>query len=262
MASPGSTVLPLLQTVQISTPSTIVPDAVTMNTGATVTLNRAASEATFNAANSALGASNVVLTQKPGLVYVGTSGANTIHIDGLYAASDLNWTDFGSWNVFPTNGDQAANRYHSEFVTGFQTPGSNVPTTGSATYSGRTLGQFFHGGSGGSDVLAGAANLTADFANRTIMGSLTDMSVGDPWFTGSSPWNSVSLSASFASGQSAFTGTAAVTSAPNHDWALKAGATGTVAGSFFGPNAEEVGAVWTLFDGTSSAIGSLGARRQ
>jgi hypothetical protein len=33
-----------------------------------------------------------------------------------------------------------------------------------------------------------------------------------------------------------------------------------VAGMFFGPNAEELGAVWTLSDGIGAAIGTIGAK--
>jgi hypothetical protein len=38
---------------------------------------------------------------------------------------------------------------------------------------------------------------------------------------------------------------------------MGSGATGTVEGRFFGPAGQEAGAVWTLFDGTKSAIGIL-----
>ena len=37
--------------------------------------------------------------------------------------------------------------------------------------------------------------------------------------------------------------------------------TGTVEGKFFGLRAEEGGAVWTLFDGMKSAIGTLTGKR-
>ena len=33
-----------------------------------------------------------------------------------------------------------------------------------------------------------------------------------------------------------------------------------IAGLFFGPAAEELGAVWTLSDGTRTAIGTIGAK--
>jgi hypothetical protein len=38
-------------------------------------------------------------------------------------------------------------------------------------------------------------------------------------------------------------------------------ATGTLEGKFFGPSAQEAGAVWTLFDGTKAAIGTLTGKR-
>jgi hypothetical protein len=37
--------------------------------------------------------------------------------------------------------------------------------------------------------------------------------------------------------------------------------TGTIEGKFFGPSAQEAGAVWTLFDGTRAAIGTLSGKR-
>jgi len=243
MAEPGATVFPLLQTVQVADNGTLRPSLNAMSGGATLTLDRSASRATFNIADGALEVSNVVLTKTPTTVYHETSGSTVIRLD----FDALDWTAFGSWSVYP---DRNPNGHYSEFVTGFQTPGTAVPTSGSATYDGVATG---NGG-----YLSGTAKLQTDFGARTVTGTLTDMRAGD-WDSGYLPWNTVSLSASFASGQSRFSGTTAVTSAPGNDRSLGAGAVGTVLGSFFGPNAQEVGAVWTLFDGTRSAVGTIGA---
>ena len=253
MAAPGSTVLPLLQTVQVFTAatSTFRPDSATMNGGATLILDPAASRATFSIANGALGVSNTVLTKQPTTVFYETSGTSVIRLD--FAA--LDWTAYGWWTVYPGGTNPVTTVHSSEFVTGFQTPGSAVPTTGSATFTGDAFGLT------SGEFLFGTANLQANFANGTITGTLTDMLVGDAWMFGQFPWNSVSLSASFARGQSGFSGTTAVTSAPANSLSLAANATGTVVGSFFGPAAQELGAVWTLFDGTKSATGTIGAKK-
>lgn len=247
IAAPGNTVLPLLQTVQVSTAATLGPDLATMDSGATLILDPTAREARFSIANAALAVSNVGLHAEPNTVYFETSGTTVIRL--AYAA--LDWTLFGSWYAHPDNGVQAPAVYASEFVTGFQTSGSAMPTSGSANYSGGVFGEYGY--------LSGSANLQVNFADQTLTGTLTDMEWGS-WDDGYSPWNSVSLSASFAGGQSQFSGSTAVTSAPDNTLSLGANATGTVVGSFFGPNAEEIGAVWTLFDGTNSATGTIGAR--
>ena len=56
-----------------------------------------------------------------------------------------------------------------------------------------------------------------------------------------------------------FTGTTAATTSPGTVGSMSSSATGTFAGAFFGPSAQELGAVWTLHDGTSTAIGTIGS---
>jgi hypothetical protein len=75
------------------------------------------------------------------------------------------------------------------------------------------------------------------------------------------PWNDVSVNASIAAGTNKFSGTTGVTSTPQNTFSLKGSAIGSINGAFYGPAAEELGAIWTLSDGTISAIGGLAARR-
>ena len=82
---------------------------------------------------------------------------------------------------------------------------------------------------------------------------------------GSSPyhflkWNDVSFSASIGTGTNRFSGTTAATSAPGTGFSLAGSATGTINGAFFGPAAQNVGAVWTLGDGSISAIGTIAGK--
>jgi len=73
------------------------------------------------------------------------------------------------------------------------------------------------------------------------------------------PWNDVSVGAAIAAGTNRFGGTTAVTSSPANSFSLKPSAAGSVNGAFFGPAAQQLGAVWTLSDGTISALGSVTA---
>jgi hypothetical protein len=102
--------------------------------------------------------------------------------------------------------------------------------------------------------LTGDATLQANFGAASITGSLTNMTADG------TPWNSVSLLGAISGGQNYFSGTTAVSSTPAGPSSLNGSASGTFAGLFFGPNAQELGAVWTLFDGTSAALGTIGAK--
>jgi hypothetical protein len=67
------------------------------------------------------------------------------------------------------------------------------------------------------------------------------------------------INAAIAARSNRFSGATAVTSAPQNPFSLAGSATGHVDGAFFGPAAQAVGAVWTLSDGTTSAIGGIAA---
>ena len=177
----------------------------------------------------------------------------------------LDWTRAGYWSVnipegtWDYGGDTAQ---HGVFVVGYETPSGAMPTTGSATYTGFAFGRMYVPSST-TDALPcmcqevpvqGDAFLTANFGARTVTGELTNMY--RVWWD-ESRWNDVTFTSVIAG--NGFSGTTSVTGAV--DLGMRANATGTLEGRFFGPSAEEVGAVWTLFDGTNAAIGTLGGRR-
>jgi hypothetical protein len=176
--------------------------------------------------------------------------------------SSLSWTAYGDWASYRRDLAEVS-RHDGIFFTGFQTPADSVPTVGTATYTGRTTGIVWNGGfegvgTAGMEELNGKVSLQANFATRIIDGALTEMGSGDP-FDGSFPWNSVAVTGVFSGGQSTFAGTATAISTTSDSASLKANATGTLLGSFFGPFAQEVGGVWTLTDGMKSASGAFGA---
>jgi hypothetical protein len=155
------------------------------------------------------------------------------------------------------------------FVTGYETPAADVPTTGTATFNGLAQGTVYVPlvqGSGGTLCncgeawITGNAGFTADFGARSLTGSLSGMTTPHPWQDGAFiAWNDVGFSSAIIGNR--FSGTTWVLTVPSGYASLANNATGTLEGRFFGPAAREAGAVWTLFDGTNSAIGTLTGRR-
>lgn len=186
-------------------------------------------------------------------------------------ADNLTYSLYGAWNLTPIQVGGAANYQFGAGISGYQTPTANVPT-GTATYLGNsaaTGGAFGHvvtpDGAGNIVInsVAGNASIAVNFTTGSINGSLTNMQVATST-TSSVPWNNVSLTGSMAgatlSGTTASSGTP-----PTGSRSFDASSAGTFNGSLFGPNGEELGAVWTLHDGTGqgkTAIGFIGATKQ
>lgn len=194
-----------------------------------------------------------------------SSGQFAIQIaDGSYFTPDFHsnldwtsvgyWSEGGAWDCLPCG--------RGVFVAGYETPAGSMPTTGSATYTGVARGSVFYpsvSGSGatpaGSEEVVlggGTASFTANFGTRSLAGSVTGLTANGV------PWNSFSFTSTIAG--NAFSGSTAVTSSPTGVASLAGNATGTLEGRFFGPSAQEAGAVWTLFDGTRAAIGTLSGK--
>jgi hypothetical protein len=239
-------------------PGTIFP---VLQTAMTYGDRRAGPDDTVNAAGGTANLSDSVLS----ITIAGTQVPK-------FAAANLDWTRAGWWGEGPYPGSRFPDR--GAFVTGFETPAAAVPMTGTATYrgavSGFVIGPLPPNTLGGfacacTEInLEGMATFSADFGARTVNGNLSDMRAGaydDPWegsYAGER-WNDVVFNSVITS--NAFSGTTQVTSAPSGLYSMSGGATGTIEGKFFGPSAQEAGAVWTLFDGTRAAIGTLSGKR-
>ncbi|HEY4076158.1 MAG TPA: transferrin-binding protein-like solute binding protein [Rhizomicrobium sp.] len=192
------------------------------------------------------------------------------------AVGTFNYTLLGVWTYAPAGG---ASGYIGAGVNGSATLPANVPATGIATYngSGNTGGvfgaYFVPSGTGTVAVgtLTGNVSLTTSFTTNSVNGTMNSMMATPTDGSAATPWNTVSLSGSIsrASPVSAgFGGAATVASVPAN--AGKAGfsttASGSFAGAFYGPNAEEVGATWTLTDpnaagGGKTAFGAFAATK-
>jgi hypothetical protein len=60
-----------------------------------------------------------------------------------------------------------------------------------------------------------------------------------------------------AAGTNKFSGATAITSTPQGLFTLSGSADGSINGAFYGPAAQNLGAIWTLSDGTKPAIGGV-----
>jgi hypothetical protein len=101
----------------------------------------------------------------------------------------------------------------------------------------------------------GSASFSANFGSGQVTGNFTKMQA-----PGSQAWNDVSLTASISAGTNRFNGSTAATSAPGTPISLSGSATGQINGAFFGPAAQNLGAVWSLSDGSGSALGTVTAK--
>lgn len=196
----------------------------------------------------------------------------------------LTYTLLGSWN-YKAAGNSASTIALA--VSGYQTPAGNVPTTGTASYSGvgglnsgataggviGTVAVPASGGGISAATLSGDVNLNVNFSTQQVNGTLTNMTAKDVISGTTSPWNNVTLTGNLS--QSAgntnrgavINGTAQTQAPPaSAPFSLNSGATGNLSGALYGPNANEAGGVWSVNQGSGAtgkaAFGFFGATKQ
>ncbi|WP_286903338.1 transferrin-binding protein-like solute binding protein [Vreelandella sedimenti] len=170
-------------------------------------------------------------------------------IDG----GSLDYAAYGDWAVPGSDGDFD----FSYFAGGYQTQVGDMPTSGTAQYVGSSQGSSIVNGAG-LDVI-GRVSMDVDFSASRLEGQMTNMRSGDSYSTANTPWNDVSFSGGLNG--NAFTGSTQATSAPN-DTSLNNDAAGGVQGHFYGPQAAEAAAAWSLQDGAgNTAFGAFGAKQ-
>lgn len=193
----------------------------------------------------------------------------------------LTYTVLGRWDYESPN---IAGEIIGYSLGGFQTPVGGIPAAGTATYNGIASNNVPGGGvaptidsSGGAVAVisypnpilyppiigvrvAGKASITVNFGNSTVTGSLTTLQYVSGG-TSTKTWNDVTLTGSLSG--AAISGTTAV-SAPATDPVLgfSNSATGTFNGALYGPNGQEIGAIWSLYDPCGkSALGAFVAKQ-
>ena len=172
--------------------------------------------------------------------------------DAIYGLSYVATAGWGLNNT-PTNPPSTG-----VYVFGFETPQAAMPTSGTAVFSGQGLVSATVYKPVGTDIqvsnpIEGNASISANFGSGAVTGSFTKMQT----LFDNKPWNDVTLNANIATGANRFSGTTAVASAPGTPMSLSGSATGSISGAFYGPAAQNLGAVWSLSDGTGSALGTV-----
>ena len=239
-ANPQAAIFPLLFTGYQVSASGLVPIA---GGGATLTLTLGAPPGANQNPNAVSWRINV---PSAGVTSNGFESAGLFgNLDSPIQA--LDYVAFGSWQWgLAEPGDVG------HFVFGYETPPASMPVSGTAVFSGVWEGELFTPKAGqpvqARDV-GGNAAFSVDFLSGKISGTLTSVTSGGSYGGELQPWNDVSVSAAISAGSNRFSGTTAAPSSPS--------AAGTIAGAFYGPAAQQLGAVWTLGDGTSSAIGTV-----
>jgi len=177
-------------------------------------------------------------------------------------AATLSYASFGYWAFQPADFPIVAGTLMAYF-NGRETPLTAVPRTGSAIYSGATLG---YGAVSGVDFfLTGNVLLNASFtpAGGTIGGQVNTIAtvpVSSPLPAGAALPTRIDFTGGTISNNT-FTGTTTAVSG-----AASIVGSGTFAGKFFGPLAEEAAGQWRIESAPDPAatlrvIGGFGARR-
>ena len=183
----------------------------------------------------------------------------------------LNYTMTGAWNA--VNDGTARPVCTSMFVTGFQTPSANMPASGQATYlgngtSGNVSGELYTLTSAAQTgtITGSSSSFTVNFGSGQVTGTLSGLMatpvsaagvVGTP-----QNWNQINITGNLSG--AALSGSTSTPSQPAGSLGFAANSTGTIGGALFGPNAQELGAVWSLQDplGFRTAFGVVSATKQ
>lgn len=157
----------------------------------------------------------------------------------------LSYARFGYWVDLALSTPNNIINY-TYFAAGVQTPALSMPSSGTATYAGTTVGKMIDNANTSFDFF-GKVNLQANFGGSpTISGTVHSLTASPS----APPITSINLNGGTIAGN-AFAG---ATSAAG-------GLTGTWNGQFYGPAAEEVAGSYTIGGGTLQGWGSFGAGR-
>lgn len=177
------------------------------------------------------------LSADPDYFFYANSAGTNYSITGD-TASAAEYMVYGIWVTGGGTGSGAA----GVFTQGPETTTANIPTTGTATYNGTSIGSYVEADGTDYFVLSDVAS-TVDFAAGTLT------------FTNSSSSKSRTPNGSYASDASLnFSGTGSIANGAN---TVSGSSTNTVGanitnmsmgGEFFGPNAENFGGIWTGAD--------------
>jgi hypothetical protein len=186
---------------------------------------------------------------QPGIDRLHGPSGNTALVGNPYALG-WNYQSFGAWNQQNAAGSGTI----SVSSFGQATPASAVPTSGQATFTGKSAG-FYVSPNGQGSITAAEVAVSANFSARSLGFSTSATTTArDLKAPVSAPQLNVSGTLTYRPGSNAFSGSVA-----------NAGGTlsGRSSGQFYGPAAQELGGVFHLRSSTTpeAFVGAYGAKR-
>ena len=169
---------------------------------------------------------------------------------------NLNW-QYQTFGVWETGRGDISNTVSGTFgaaTVGTPTAGSAIPTTGSATFTGLVGGVYVDAPGTNDYITAGKMTADVNFLNRQVTLTTSDTQKVNTITAVESPAPNLNMAGilNYAAGTNTFTGTVSAT-----------GLTGESTGQFNGPNAEELGGVFSLIGaGVETYIGGYGGVKQ
>jgi hypothetical protein len=206
---------------------------------------------TFQAAD--LSTSTPIPGQAPRTLLTGTKTASDGSVRTLTlldtATSGFNYMLLGAWGYASTA--VATSITGQSFVVGSVTLGSDIPTTGTATYNGVMFGRYADGAAlWNATATAGA---TADFANRNVAFTTTNTQIANQSVTQAAPNLNLSGTLTYPAATNNVTGTVSTVN----------GLTGNANAQFYGPAAVELGGTFFVKDpgNTKQMTGNFGLKK-
>jgi hypothetical protein len=208
---------------------------------------------------STTGGSDITLGDQAGDAYIADSvgsytvivGANSDLSEIAYMYSNDNWdyNAFGYW----LEDTSATSGRGSAFSVGYATPGSSIPTSGSATYTGLASG-FYVDSSGNAYLTAANARGVTDFSNRSVTFTTSSTNTLNLVTDVSATNSNLNLSGTLTYGAGSNSLSGNITST--------GGLNGTATAKFYGGLYQEMGGTYkTTVSGTEYMVGSFGMSR-
>lgn len=196
-----------------------------------------------------------ILSADNGIGVAGTSAGDKV---ALFARSEYNGWDYQTFGIWMT-GLNSSSGTAGSFAVGSLTSSSAIPTSGTGTYTGKSMGLYVDPS---NNAYLTIANLSAatDFAARTISFSTTgtQQTALSSTPTGTYSANSnlnLSGTLTYSSGSNQFLGSVTTVGGGTGNAAM----TGTATGNFYGPAAQEIAGSFVTSGGSGSSNSFMGA---
>ena len=171
--------------------------------------------------------------------------------------TNLAYATYGTWAEYTALNNPIT---AGTLATGVNSTLAQMPTSGTATYTGHLTG-YAISPTVGTNITDGAVSLNANFSSNSLTGSITGITTEHGGMTPiTGVMNDINLTGGSISG-TAFTGSASVVAAVAATTVNVAGANGTFGGKFYGPGAAEAAGSLTLTGNGSTVIGAFGAKK-